>query len=197
VGFVYIDTKHIKMKYIDLFESFIISEGRVPRDERIEIFKDVDCLIVAPLSKKAASKYGAYTKWCTSAPSNDYIWNGHNIPNHHESALVYIIFNNHVSTSAQKKAYLRLSLLDKKNEEGELTTKQKIEYENLKESGEGLDLSKIAINYNTRTHKASLWSANNMEYRTDNVYTLIESLPINPDAKVCIGDYMSDYYPIP
>jgi hypothetical protein len=108
--------------------------------------------------------------------------------------LVYIIFNNHVSTSAQKKAYLRLSLLNRKIEEGELTTKQEIEYENMQESGEGLNLSKIAISYNTRTHKASLWSAN-IEYRTDNVYSLIESLSISPDAKACIGDYISDYCP--
>jgi hypothetical protein len=62
VGGLYIHINYIKMRYIDLFESFILSEGRVPRDERIEIFKDVDCVIVAPLIKKAASEYGAYTK---------------------------------------------------------------------------------------------------------------------------------------
>lgn len=50
------------MKYIKTFEY------RVHREDRIEILRDDKYIIVAPLTKDASCKYGAFTHWCTANP---------------------------------------------------------------------------------------------------------------------------------
>ncbi|NJO65275.1 MAG: hypothetical protein HC836_46415 [Richelia sp. RM2_1_2] len=48
-----------------------IVEGNVKKSDRIDIYRDSDVVVVRPLTFQASCKYGAHTKWCTSAPSNE------------------------------------------------------------------------------------------------------------------------------
>src|SRR6185369_15604270 len=45
-------------------------EGAVKAAEKIDIYRDDSYIVVRPLSERASCKYGAYTKWCISAPSS-------------------------------------------------------------------------------------------------------------------------------
>lgn len=49
----------------------IISETRNKEEDRVKIYHDENLVVVAPLTHSSSCKYGAYTKWCTSVPSND------------------------------------------------------------------------------------------------------------------------------
>ena len=58
------------MKYVKTFEYFL-NEGRVPTSDRIKLLENDDYLVVAPITNRAAQKYGAFTKWCTAVPPNE------------------------------------------------------------------------------------------------------------------------------
>jgi hypothetical protein len=49
-----------------LFEKY-----KVGNEERIKLFENDDFLLVVPLTHTASCKYGAKTKWCTSAKDDD------------------------------------------------------------------------------------------------------------------------------
>ena len=49
----------------------ILKEVRVPRDERVEVYKDDLTLVIRPLTHRASCKYGHGTPWCTAVPSNE------------------------------------------------------------------------------------------------------------------------------
>ena len=49
----------------------ILNEVKAKADERDKIYQDDRLLVVAPLTHRASCKYGAFTNWCTSVPSND------------------------------------------------------------------------------------------------------------------------------
>lgn len=53
------------MKYIKCFESFeIINEVRVPREERVQLYKDENIIVVVPLTHRALRKYANSCQWC-------------------------------------------------------------------------------------------------------------------------------------
>lgn len=47
----------------------VLREARVPREERIQLYKDKNIIIVVPLTHKALRKYATKCKWCIN---NDY-----------------------------------------------------------------------------------------------------------------------------
>lgn len=49
---------------------------KVASQERIKLFENEDFLLVLPLTHLASCKYGAKTKWCTSAKDDD-MWQRH------------------------------------------------------------------------------------------------------------------------
>ena len=57
--------------------SNILKEVKSKVDERDKIYQDENIVVVAPLNHSASCKYGAYTKWCTSVPSNDEHFNNY------------------------------------------------------------------------------------------------------------------------
>lgn len=67
--------------------SKILTEVRAKPGERDKIYQDDNLLVVAPLTHNASCKYGAYTNWCTSVPSND----EHFVDHMAHGVLVYFI----------------------------------------------------------------------------------------------------------
>jgi len=53
------------MKYIKCFENFqVINEVRVPREERVQLYKDDNIIVVVPLTHRALQKYAHRCQWC-------------------------------------------------------------------------------------------------------------------------------------
>jgi len=42
----------------------VISEVRVPRSERKELYKDENIIVIVPLTHRALQKYASYCQWC-------------------------------------------------------------------------------------------------------------------------------------
>jgi hypothetical protein len=60
------------MKYLKTYKQLF--EKRVSKDEKIDIYRDADYIVVAPLTHLASCKYGTDTGWCISVPSASYVW---------------------------------------------------------------------------------------------------------------------------
>ena len=67
--------------------STILNEVKAKADERDKIYQDDRLLVVAPLTHRASCKYGAFTNWCTSVPSND----EHFVDHMNHGVLIYFI----------------------------------------------------------------------------------------------------------
>lgn len=58
----------------------ILKEIRVPREERIEVYKDDDIIVVMPLTHRALQKYANKCQWCIN---NDFSeWDSYHKRNH-------------------------------------------------------------------------------------------------------------------
>jgi hypothetical protein len=155
------------MKNILNFTSFL-NEGKVKKDERIEILRDDTYLVVAPLTHVASCKYGAYTHWCSAAPGSgtedsfDKSNTSVNQPN--GSKLIYILRSDIKLTPEQRNKTDRYYHLTSDAENGELDedTPEYEEYLELKYDDEALDMTKIAIDYNPKYGSYSMWSGNNI-----------------------------------
>ena len=42
----------------------ILREVRVPREERVELYKDENIIVIVPLTHRALKKYATYCQWC-------------------------------------------------------------------------------------------------------------------------------------
>lgn len=51
------------MKKIIAYADFV-AEGRVPRSERVELYKDDNIIVVVPLTHRALQKYAHKCQWC-------------------------------------------------------------------------------------------------------------------------------------
>lgn len=51
------------MKKIIAYADFV-AEGRVPRSERVELYKDDNIIVVVPLTHRALQKYANKCQWC-------------------------------------------------------------------------------------------------------------------------------------
>jgi hypothetical protein len=61
---------------------------KVPKEERRVVYKDENFLIIHPLTHRASCKYGAFTKWCTSTPSNPGPFNNYSA----KGLLLYFLY---------------------------------------------------------------------------------------------------------
>jgi hypothetical protein len=149
------------MKHLKLFENFI-NEGRVKKDEKIDIYRDDRYIIVEPLTHRASCKYGAYTNWCTSTPSDDFGWNTGVDANLRKIIIIDKKFEentekvNTLSDIVWKVENGELDLEDYENEEVELLRDILMEKEYY-------DLSKIALTVNEDNEIVQVWDARNTE----------------------------------
>jgi len=72
------------MKFLIKEEQNILFEVRVPRDERIELYRNEDIVVVVPLSHRALRKYATYCQWCIIRDS--YEWE-----NHHQGTSMVVV----------------------------------------------------------------------------------------------------------
>jgi len=59
------------MKYIKHFTE-IINEKRVPRDERIQLYKDENVIVIVPLTHDALIKYANKCQWCINSDRSEW-----------------------------------------------------------------------------------------------------------------------------
>lgn len=52
------------MRFIITEKQHKLIEVRVPREERIELYRDDDVVVVIPLTHRALRKYATYSQWC-------------------------------------------------------------------------------------------------------------------------------------
>jgi hypothetical protein len=64
-----------------------LKEIRVPREERLDIYRDENLIAVLPLSHRALKKYAAYCQWCIN--NDEYEWE-----HYHQGWSVIIIQRN-------------------------------------------------------------------------------------------------------
>jgi hypothetical protein len=50
----------------------IVSEVRVPRDERVELYKDDNIIVVVPLTHSALRKYATSCQWCINGDIDEW-----------------------------------------------------------------------------------------------------------------------------
>ena len=61
------------MKYIKCFENFqVINEVRVPREERVQLYKDENIIVVVPLTHRALRKYSNSCQWCINDDKSEW-----------------------------------------------------------------------------------------------------------------------------
>lgn len=61
------------MKYIKCFENFqVINEVRVPREERVQLYKDDNIIVVVPLTHRALMKYAHKCQWCINDDKSEW-----------------------------------------------------------------------------------------------------------------------------
>lgn len=183
-----IKLKSNKLVYsqIDKEKPTLLTERRVKRGDRDDIYRDGEVIVVRPLTFEASCKYGAHTSWCTSAPSNEYIWT-----NNPKSVLIYIIQKNYNVDPEKDKNIGRFLYLKDKEDNGELTDEKEIEeYQELAYRTDVYDLSKIAISLNMdNISNMAMFDANNVEI-TDLYDSNYYQLPINSNAKEAIHQYV-------
>lgn len=71
------------MRYIKLFECFsieIINELRVRKEERVQIHKDHNIIVVVPLTHRALRKYANSCQWCINSDLEE--WQDYHRGNH-------------------------------------------------------------------------------------------------------------------
>ena len=72
------------MKFIITEKQHRLIEIRVPRDERIELYRDDNLIIVAPLTHRALKKYANRCQWCINNDIDEW-------ENHHQGLSSVII----------------------------------------------------------------------------------------------------------
>jgi hypothetical protein len=182
------------MKHINNFNTFL-NEGRVKKDEKIDIYRDKDFIVVAPISFQASCKYGAYSKWCISAPSNDDIWTDDiNTPNA-TTKIVFIIQRNLEYSESEQEDIYKFEKYHEKQEDGEeLSEEEREEYIELSDSMRGYDFSKIALIKSIKNNGVEIWDMNNIHvndpYSSPNPNMKIEDLPISDIVIEKAYDYL-------
>lgn len=54
------------------FKDFTINEARVPRNERVELYKDENIIVVVPLTHRALQKYAHECQWCINSDVDEW-----------------------------------------------------------------------------------------------------------------------------
>lgn len=172
------------MRYIKTKLEFI-NEGKVKSAERVNIFRNEKYIVVRPLTFEASCKYGAYTNWCISAPSNEYVWDSSP-----DAVVVMILQKNYHKPEEDEELMLRYQDLMERKENGELEDGEEDELEKLSyECPRIFNLEKIviAIDINNRHHD-TVFDMNNMEM-TDYFHSYYD-LPIDQEVIDAINTYL-------
>jgi hypothetical protein len=142
-----------------------ILEKSVNTKEKIDIFRDNKYILVAPLTSTASAKYGANTHWCTSAPSNSYIWKEENTPNHIGSnrGLLILIRRNYILSDENALKSEEFYYLNQEKNDGDIPEEDNIRWLELQGDINSYDLSKLCITFSTKKNDMQIWSANNQD----------------------------------
>ena len=178
------------MRNILNYTSFL-NEGKVKKGDRIEILRDEKYLVVAPLTHVASCKYGAYTHWCSAAPSTSDLWGENGVNQNADSnLLIYVLRRDIKQTTEQRDKSDRYYYVLSEVENGEIEedTPEYNEYLELKYDEEALDMTKIAIDYSPRFGSYSLWSVNNIPLEGG-----LYSLPIDDYVLDEIEEFCHNY----
>jgi hypothetical protein len=57
-----------------------LNEVRVPREERVELYKDDNIIVVVPLTHRALQKYASFCQWCINDDKSE--WEGYHKGKH-------------------------------------------------------------------------------------------------------------------
>jgi len=63
---------YMTYKRINEERNDVISEVRVPRNERVELYKDDNIIVVVPLTHRALKKYATFCKWCINDDESEW-----------------------------------------------------------------------------------------------------------------------------
>lgn len=160
-----------------------IFESTVKKSDKIDIYRDNDYIVVRPLTHKAACKYGSYSSWCISTPSDSSTWDSSPT-----AIVIFIIQRNYKITKDHQQLINELIELNDLIQSGEASDEDEEKYNNLLFDYDALDLSKIAIIANTNNNKITIWDNNNIEI-TD-VYEY-KDLPISDNVIDAIENYLN------
>lgn len=172
------------MKYLKNFKELF--EKRVAKSDKVDIYRDGDYIVVAPLTHLASCKYGTDTGWCISVPSASYVWDDgfdENI-----SKVVFIINKNFQGDNEKISKLAQLNY--KKDNEG-LEDDDIEEFSDLFFSHEGEDLSKIALIYYKKNGSVEIWDANNIDITESYQYDSYHGLPIPNNVLESIENYFN------
>ena len=164
-----------------------VSEGSVKSTDKIDIYRDNDSIVIRPLTEKASCKYGAYTKWCISAPSSG-AWDSN--PN----AIVIMVIQKNYSIDPKRELAIQKFLdYNELSDNGELTPKIQRQWDQFLDKNnydyhEFEDLSKIALVFGGS--RVEIWDANNIPL-DDNYQFGWQHLPISNSVIDAIENYIS------
>lgn len=164
-----------------------LDETSVKKDERVDIYRDSSFIVVRPLSEKASCKYGAFTKWCISAPSSG-AWDEYNS----NIIIIMILQKNYQLDSDRQLAISKMLDYNDAADNNEVTPEMRVELKNLTRSNDTHyfeDLSKIALVFQKNRNHIEIWDANNINI-TENYNYNFEKLPISNNVKSAIENYV-------
>lgn len=163
-----------------------IDETSVKSNEKVDIYRDSSIIVVRPLSERASCKYGAFTKWCISAPSSG-AWETN------PDAVIVMLLQKNYQISTQKHNLIdRFSYFQDLEDSGEMTPELEEEREELMDNNDYHDfedLSKIALVFGN--NHTEIWDANNINI-SDNYQFGWERLPVSKDAINAISNYIDN-----
>lgn len=173
--------------------NFKIFEGSVKKSDRIDIFRDDKYIVVAPLTEEASMKYGADSHWCTSA-SGSGAWCDESKPNNENSTvgLIILIRRNYKMTPRNEENSELYYYLFRKEENGEVTKRERNKLEVLREDDDYLNMSKLTITFSINSNgHGEVWAANNIHL--DWIYSLYDLVSYGIDDYVIeeIDNYIS------
>jgi hypothetical protein len=168
----------MKIKYNDFI---LLNETKVKSNEKVDIYRDENYVVVEVLSHKASCKYGAFTKWCISIPNDSTAWEAGKDVKH----IIFII-NKKFKPNNEKIS--ELAYLNDLNKNDELDEEDHEKYLELLSDEDAQDLSKIAIIIGK--NKIEIWDSNNIDL--SDVYPYgYKDLPIDEKVIDAIDDYLN------
>lgn len=171
-----------------LLREALLKEVSVKKDERVDIYRDNQFIVVRPLSERASCKYGAFTKWCISAPSSG-AWDEYNS----DIIIIMILQKNYKIEPERQAAIVKMNDWIDAQDNNEATPEMTSEIRNLSKAN-GVhyfeDLSKIAIVLKKNSNHVEIWDANNSNI-TENYDYNWSKLPISSNVINAISNYVS------
>lgn len=155
------------------YNIFSLNERKVKSDEKIDIYRDENYVVVEVLSHRASCKYGAFTGWCISVPHDSTAWD---VGKNKDDLHIIFIINKNFKPNVKKIE--KLYNLNSKIQNGDATEKDEINFQKLIQDIESHDLSKICVI--KRKNHCEIWSADNIDL--SDVYYDYKNLPV--DEKV-------------